>query len=443
MASRRKRSATSGGETASRLITPVTEINEKESPKSDFGDDGDHLSPMITPTRRSSRQKSNNDQRNCNVLTPGPRRILFGDTRSPKRFIPAQRSNSHFGRFSTSSTTVATAVTPSPKLQTTNKKKRKVLTTERDEEQNLVTATPKKQPSAKRRLLFGRYVNLLECAPNVEAVYKIVRKLTGNIGGNGYSGPIYGELTMHSMQKMINLMVETTGLSSESRFIDVGSGIGKPNLHVAQSPGVAFSCGVEIQHTRWALGMTCLNACLDAAVQQRLDNDEPTNHIQGNTMFLHRDITEANTFDPFTHVYMFSIGFPPALCFKLSEQWNNSNPHVCHYLICYQGPKDIIECYEFDVDFVAQTTTSMHGSNETHMGYIYRRTSCRGTASVSPRRKRTTPRIACDPLFETSFKLVQDGLRPLQRAVNRQLNDLTEGNSRMTRSGHRQRQTRY
>jgi hypothetical protein len=174
-------------------------------------------------------------------------------------------------------------------------------------------AAPAAPPVAKRRLIFGKYVDLVQCAPNVSKVYKIVRKLTGSIGGNGYCGPIYGELTMGSMQKMIDLMIKHTCLDSTSRFIDVGSGIGKPNLHVAQYPGVAFSCGVEMEHARWSLGLTCLKAVLDAAVKEDEEGENnnyaaASEQVQGNTVFLHKNITEAKTFDPFTHVYMFSIG---------------------------------------------------------------------------------------------------------------------------------------
>jgi hypothetical protein len=165
-------------------------------------------------------------------------------------------------------------------------------------------------PPAKRRLIFGRLVEQIQSNPNVKQMYTIVRKLTGSIGGNGYSGPIYGELTMGSMAKMIQHMMEYTKLNSSSRFIDVGSGIGKPNLHVAQYPGVEFSCGVEMEQVRWSLGMTCLKAVLDtAAVQQQQDNHlQPEEALQGNCVFLHKNITEAKSFDPFTHVYMFSIG---------------------------------------------------------------------------------------------------------------------------------------
>lgn len=117
---------------------------------------------------------------------------------------------------------------------------------------------------------------------------------------------------MGSMAKMIQYMMDYTKLNSSSRFIDVGSGIGKPNLHVAQYPGVEFSCGVEMEQVRWSLGMTCLKAVLDAAVvqQQKQQDDSlsPEEALQGNCMFLHKNITEAKSFDPFTHVYMFSIG---------------------------------------------------------------------------------------------------------------------------------------
>ena len=167
-------------------------------------------------------------------------------------------------------------------------------------------------PSAKRRLIFGRLVEQIQCTPNVKKVYNIVSRLTGKLGGNGYSGPIYGELTMGSMQKMINLMMEYTGLSSGSRFIDVGSGIGKPNLHVTQYPGVEFSCGIEMEHVRWALSLSCLNGVLDAAAaeqEQQHQDDLPLDEaIRSRCVFLHRNIKEAKTFDPFTHVYMFSIG---------------------------------------------------------------------------------------------------------------------------------------
>jgi Histone methylation protein DOT1 len=423
--SRRERASAAGDRSAfAPVVTPGTGIVVSDQ------------EPLTESRALGARQKSDSDERG-GVTTRSPRRVLFGA--SPRRSSARARSTGRGNAEFTSGSAAAVAVTPSPPLKTAQKRK----DTSEIENEEEVVATASLQPSAKRRLLFGRYVNMIECSPNVQVVYKIVHKLTGNIGGNGYSGPIYGELTMHSMQKMINLMVKATGLNKDSRFIDVGSGIGKPNLHVAQDPGVAFSCGVEMEHTRWVLGMTCLKACLDAAVTQRQEDiDNENDWIQGNTMFLHKNITEATTFDPFTHVYMFSIGFPPELWLKLSEQWNKSDPNVCQYLICYHGPRDIIYEYEFEVELVAQTPTSMHGSKEGHMGYIYRRTTGGGGSICSPARVNATTLVACDPLFQSSFQLVKDGLHPLQREVNRQMVEFMGDEGRTTRSRQRQRLTR-
>jgi Histone methylation protein DOT1 len=174
--------------------------------------------------------------------------------------------------------------------------------------------------AAKRKLIFGRLVT--ETAPvqeNVRQVYGIIRKFTGGIGGNGSHGPIYGELTMGSMQKMVNLMKQHAGLCETSRFIDVGSGIGKPNFHVAQDPVVEFSYGIEIEADRWLLGMSCLKQVLNVAASQQQQQEQQTattgaraassqNRLQHRMLFEHGDIRNAKTFDPFTHVYMFSIG---------------------------------------------------------------------------------------------------------------------------------------
>lgn len=121
---------------------------------------------------------------------------------------------------------------------------------------------------AKRRLIFGKSVVEVTVLESVRRVYGIIKKRTGSIGGNSSFGPIYGELTMGSMQKMINLMKEHTSFDNTSRFIDVGSGVGKPNLHVAQDPGVELSYGIEVEGDRWLLSMHGLQGVLEAVTDQ-------------------------------------------------------------------------------------------------------------------------------------------------------------------------------
>ena len=88
-------------------------------------------------------------------------------------------------------------------------------------------------------------------ASRVKIVYKFVRQLTGTLGSDGSGGPINGELRVGCMQKIIAFLVAFCSLTSSSRFVDIGSGQGKPSFHVAQSPGVRLSIGVEVERLRW------------------------------------------------------------------------------------------------------------------------------------------------------------------------------------------------
>lgn len=132
--------------------------------------------------------------------------------------------------------------------------------------------------------------------------------------------------------------------------------------------------------------------------------------MKGRCVFVQGDIRDARTFDPFTHVYMFSIGFPPTLWCDLAEMWNRSKSK---YLICFHGPKDVIDAYGFSVEVVVQTPTSMHGSKEGHTGYIYRRTKTQESESTRSQE--------CDPYFEPAWNLVKSGIAQLKERIDQQL----------------------
>jgi hypothetical protein len=46
-------------------------------------------------------------------------------------------------------------------------------------------------------------------------------------------------------------MVDKCEMGEDSMFIDVGSGLGKPNFHACQDPGVRVSIGIELEEIRW------------------------------------------------------------------------------------------------------------------------------------------------------------------------------------------------
>ena len=278
-----------------------------------------------------------------------------------------------------------------------------------------------RQPTA-RRLPFGRTASdtVTTVEPAVRKIYSLVNSRTGSLGGNGAGGAIYGELTSGSMQKMVNLMKTHTDFGPDSRFIDVGCGLGKPNLHVATDPGVEFSYGIEHERVRWLLGMSNLDAVLgevEKQLQQGTDESNDQNKIGTRCTFAYADIKEARTFDPFTHVYMFDIGFPPALFYDIAEIFNRS---LSPFLICYHGPRLMVDDYGFHVELIIQTNTSMHGSSESHMGYIYKRVSYGSNRSRS---KTSRPisglpsDVPCDPLFAGPWKAIRKGFQSLRKEV--------------------------
>jgi hypothetical protein len=49
-------------------------------------------------------------------------------------------------------------------------------------------------------------------------------------------------------------------MTNQSRFIDVGSGLGKPNFHAVQDPGVRVSLGIELEDIRWQVIISLLQS---------------------------------------------------------------------------------------------------------------------------------------------------------------------------------------
>lgn len=54
----------------------------------------------------------------------------------------------------------------------------------------------------------------------------MIQKSTGSVGGYGHNGPIYGEITAGTFQKVVNALAEHTGFDASSSFVDIGSGLG-------------------------------------------------------------------------------------------------------------------------------------------------------------------------------------------------------------------------
>jgi hypothetical protein len=97
----------------------------------------------------------------------------------------------------------------------------------------------------------SRSSNILVNEIKTNPLYKEINKIA-KLGGNGHGGAIYGEVTRMSMIYILRSAKEHLGLSKTTTFLDIGSGVGKPNLTAAVAEHVRLSIGIEvIRYRHW------------------------------------------------------------------------------------------------------------------------------------------------------------------------------------------------
>lgn len=99
-----------------------------------------------------------------------------------------------------------------------------------------------------------QYRATITVPPLVKQAYSSM-KLASSIGGDGSGGALYGEITITSMQRIVSFLEESCNLNENSFFIDIGSGLGKPNIHVAAAVNVRLSLGLELEELRYKLSL--------------------------------------------------------------------------------------------------------------------------------------------------------------------------------------------
>lgn len=205
----------------------------------------------------------------------------------------------------------------------------------------------------------------------VKVLYSQIQRFC-KIGGNGSGGAIYGEMRLGSFQKIVDYMKKYLDFSKESKFLDIGSGVGKPTLHVSQDPGVSLSMGIELKKERCYLSQHVLRSLL-------LNSEKKNLHIKNlsKCWFLQGDITFVNSLSPFTHVYSFDIGWKSAEYELLAILFNAST--TCMYYICYKTPQEMKE-FGFKVELLHKMTDmKQHGSGSAgYPCYFYKKKVSKG-----------------------------------------------------------------
>ena len=156
------------------------------------------------------------------------------------------------------------------------------------------------------------------------------------------------------------MLKEKTGFDSSALFLDIGSGLAKPNFHVAVDPGVRLSLGVEVQGGRWWQSMTLLDSLLDTP--EVVDQSR-------NVYLCHANVLEMQSFYPATHIYCFNKGMPPHVMERIAKLFHQTDS--AKYFICFNKPAKLEE-YGFDLNLLDRSVSgTMYGSHRKHLCYVY------------------------------------------------------------------------
>ena len=204
----------------------------------------------------------------------------------------------------------------------------------------------------------------------------------------GVGDAIFGELTQGAFQKVVEFLKDHCEFDQNSLFLDIGSGLGKPNFHVSIDPGCKVSYGVELEPVRWHLSLHNLRRVLS------------TSSYANTTIFIGGDILDAKTFNPFSHIYSFDVGFSPSEMMKLATMFNRSE---AKYYASFHTEMKMVGKYGFDLQYLGQLPTKMCGSGRQHTCYFYKR---QRIPRVKVNTRSGHSEVLIDPLFQKGFEIL-------------------------------------
>jgi hypothetical protein len=203
----------------------------------------------------------------------------------------------------------------------------------------------------------------------VREMYKYIRSQNQFHATNGCNGPINGELTEGSLEKVFRYLANHCGFGSTSTFLDIGAGRGKPSFHAAVF-GVKASLGIEcFAPRRWHSINLLANLLDQAGLLEKMGLNRPSVVLY----FLHADVGAPSfkTLEGISHIYSFNEGMPIAVMKNIAKAFHRSKHQ--QYFICFTKPATM-RGYGFNVEHVHQIgNLGMSGSNSKKTAHVYRK----------------------------------------------------------------------
>lgn len=180
---------------------------------------------------------------------------------------------------------------------------------------------------------------------------------------SGFHSLCYGEITPASLQslwhELVRLSLVTSGISS---LLELGSGVGKPSFHFSSF----FRCltvGIKVDYSLYFASLGNLKKVYSKAEELGLTSPS--------VAFIHKDIFEMSSFDPFEIIYTFDKLFEPELLMHIAKVFNDSRK--CKVFISYQRPSVLEKAGFINLSLQSQLQMKMAGSGEMKTCYLFSR----------------------------------------------------------------------
>ncbi|KAK9822757.1 hypothetical protein WJX74_005268 [Apatococcus lobatus] len=231
----------------------------------------------------------------------------------------------------------------------------------------------------------------------VRSLYYIMQSVESNLGGGEGLEGIYGTLTRHYMQLVLDALETHCGLAASSSLIDVGSGLGRPLMHACVSHGLTACHGIEIDFIKCAKA----NAFVALSAQRlKTKMAGPAIALPSIQCCPIEEVPELTA----SHVFSFWEGIPTQARCALGRLVAAS-PSVQGVAVCQRAmrgghPEAVMQEMGFgSLKLVETFPVSMAGRGQRFVAYIFSRNAPAGKAAkVSlPFKSPTSAAVAAAP----------------------------------------------
>jgi hypothetical protein len=203
---------------------------------------------------------------------------------------------------------------------------------------------------------------------SLKELYSIMQGCESRLGGGEGVEGIYGSITQAGMNKIFDCMKHGTSFGANSCLIDIGSGLGRPQLHAAIDPGLKKSLGIELDQVKVTKARAFITQTLDEMHRRSKGARFATPQIVCSS------VEKLQSLEKATHAYSFWEGIPMSARASFGLLFRSSTS--CHSVTVVQRSmrdpaKQMLELGFGPLLLIKSFPVKMSGSGASFQAYIF------------------------------------------------------------------------